>query len=85
MDDGPRVPIFHESFDAGLVRLEQVARAVPAADTRDYELWTLYASRYWIAAATSTSHRINPAADGWRRSAERPGYSRDRWMIDCTT
>ncbi len=37
MDDGPRVPIFHEFFDGELVRLERVARAVPAADTRDYE------------------------------------------------
>ena len=37
MDDGPRVPIFQDFFDAELVRLERVARAVLAADTRDYE------------------------------------------------
>lgn len=37
MDDGPRVPVFHEFFDRELARLEGIAAEVPTGDPRDYE------------------------------------------------
>jgi predicted nucleotidyltransferase len=37
MDDGPRVPMFHEFFDSEMARLERIAGEIPAGDTRDFE------------------------------------------------
>ena len=37
MDDGPRIPVFHEFFDAELPRLEKTVGEVPAGEPRDYD------------------------------------------------
>jgi predicted nucleotidyltransferase len=37
MDDGPRVPMFHEFFDSEMARLERIVGEIPAGDTRDFE------------------------------------------------
>ena len=37
MDDGPRVPIFHDFFDRELPRLEEVVGAMPTGQAPDYE------------------------------------------------
>jgi predicted nucleotidyltransferase len=38
MDDGPRVPVFHEFFDQEMPRLESIAESVPAGPKPDHEL-----------------------------------------------
>lgn len=37
MDDGPRIPVFHEFFDTELARLEKAVGEVPAGEPRDYD------------------------------------------------
>jgi predicted nucleotidyltransferase len=37
MDDGPRIPVFHEFFDSELPRLEGIAGEVPLGEKHDYE------------------------------------------------
>jgi len=35
LDDGPRIPVFHEFLETQLARLEQSARQIPAAESND--------------------------------------------------
>jgi len=37
MDDGPRIPVFHEFFDSEMPRLEAIAGEVPIGEKHDYE------------------------------------------------
>ena len=37
LDDGPRIPVFHEFLETQLVRLEQSARQMPAPDAKDVD------------------------------------------------
>ena len=38
MDDGPRVPVFHEFFDQEISRLEGIAESIPPDLKQDPEL-----------------------------------------------
>ena len=53
LDDGPRIPVFHEFFDSELLRLDGIARNVPVGETHDYErLDVLFRSAIgWTRAA----------------------------------
>ena len=42
MDDGPRIPVFHEFFESELPRLEAVAGSVPVGEKHDCELLDVF-------------------------------------------